>query len=421
MSEKYLPRLIEDEIKTIMRLRGGIYIQGPKWCGKSTTAELFAKTVVRLQDKEDYDRYELLLSTETRSLFQEDRPIMFDEWQLLPHLWDSIRADIDKKSKQGQFILTGSATPAEDKKRHSGIGRIARLTMRSMSLWESGESTGQISLKNLFNGTADVSGRSEIKLNDLSTIVCRGGFPQAVLLGDEDGLRIPKLYHTELVEEDITKVDDINRNPDRARQILKAYARNVSSLASNKTIRDDAMANDSTLDEKTLASYTNALKKLFIIEDVPAWNPRLRSKTFTRTSDKRQFTDPSLAVAALGATPNSLMRDMNTFGLLFESLCIRDLRIYANLIGGRVSHYRDATGLEADAIIHLPNDDWAAIEIKLGGNQIDEAAKNLLKLEDKVELSKSNPPKFLMVLTGLDYAYRRPDGVYVVPIGCLRD
>lgn len=418
--EKYLSRLVESEISTLLRLRGGVFIQGPKWCGKSTTAERFAKTVVKLQDKKVLREYQTYAANSSENLFEGERPILFDEWQKIPELWDYIRNEVDQSRDKGGFLLTGSAAAKEDPNRHSGIGRISRLTMRPMSLWESGESTGQVSLKDLFGGADKISGNAKIKLDDIAYLVCRGGFPDSVLSKGDDALKVSKLYHTELVEHDITNVDEISRNPDRARRILRSYARNISSLATNATIKEDVIANDSTMDEKTLASYTNAFRKLFIIEDVPAWCPRLRSKTFTRTSDKRQFVDPSLAAVALGVTQKSIMKDMNTFGFLFESLCTRDLRIYADMIGGRVSHFRDATGLEADAVIHLENDDWAAIEIKLGGQQIDEAASNLLKMVEKIEIAQKNSPKFLMVLTGLDYAYRRSDGVFVVPIGCLK-
>jgi predicted AAA+ superfamily ATPase len=290
-----------------------------------------------------------------------------------------------------------------------------------MSLWESGDSSGQISLKELFDRNSKVSGDSDLNFDKIAKLICRGGWPESVGEDDKVALSIARNYYRSLTDADITDVDDIKRNPERTRRIMRAYARNISSLASDKTIMDDVASNDSALDARTFGSYTNALRKLFAIEDVTAWNPRLRSQTTMRNSDKRQFADPSIATAALGTDPKGIMDDINTMGFLFESLCTRDLRIYADKLGGTVYSYRDKTGLEADAIIHLDNGDWGAVEIKLGGNEIDEAAGNLIKLKDKIDTDNMREPRFLMVLTGLSYAYTRPDGVHVVPIGCLKD
>ena len=417
----YLPRLIEDIFSEQLKASGCIVIEGPKWCGKSTTAKRFSKTVVELQRNSVFKLYRTYLATEEENIVKGERPILFDEWQKLPELWDYLRWDIDTNGGRGQYILTGSAKPIEDANRHSGTGRMAKIVMRPMSLYESLESTGEVSLADLFRGSRRISGESKVTFNRIAHLVCRGGWPESVCEGDKTSLRIAKNYFKSLIDTDITKVDDIKRNPERARKILRSYARNISSFATNTTIRDDVLATDSTLDEKTLASYLNAFRKLFVIEDLPAWSPKLRSKTTIRTSDKRQFADPSIAAAALDASPNDLIGDLKTFGFLFESLCIRDLRAYVDKIEGTVCQYRDSSGLEADAVIHLSNGDWCAVEIKLGGDEIDEASENLLKLKERVDAEAIREPKFLMVLTGLNTAYRRPDGVFVVPIGCLKD
>jgi predicted AAA+ superfamily ATPase len=419
--KEYLPRLIEDKLGKQLKAAGCVAIEGPKWCGKSTTAKRFSKTVVELQRAKILELYRTYLTTEEDNVLKGERPILFDEWQKLPELWDLIRWDIDTNGGRGQYILTGSAKPTEDVKRHSGTGRIARIIMRPMSLYESRESTGEVSLRDLFDGVPSISGNSDVTFNRIAHLVCRGGWPEAIGDDDQTALLIADNYYMALTETDITDVDGIKRNPDRARKILRSYARQISSFASNTTIQDDVSVNNGTLDDKTLTSYSNAFRKLYVIEDMPAWSPKLRSKSVIRTADKRQFVDPSIAAAALGASPADLINDLNTFGMLFESLCVRDLRVYADSIGGKVYQYRDSSGLEADAIVHLKNGEWGAVEIKLGGNMIDDAAKNLLNLVHNVDTDNMKKPKFLMVLTGLNYAYRRPDGVYVVPIGCLRD
>jgi len=297
---------------------------------------------------------------------------------------------------------------------------MAKIVMRPMSLFESSESTGEVSLGDLFREVEKISGRSEISFNRIAHLVCRGGWPESVGDDDETALLIAENYFRSLTDADITNVDGIKRNPDRARKILRSYARNISSFASNNTIQSDILATEDTLDDKTLTSYSNAFRKLFVIEDLPAWSPKLRSKAVIRTSDKRHFVDPSIAAAALGASPNDLINDLNTFGLLFESLCIRDLRIYADRIGGSVSQYRDSSDTEADAVVRLKNGDWGAFEIKLGSNMIDEAASNLIKFKQKIDVNQVRELRFLAVLTASDHAYRRSDGVYVIPIGCLK-
>jgi len=419
--KEYLPRLIEDMIEKQLKAAGCVVIEGPKWCGKSTTAKRFSKTVVELQRASVLKLYQTYLTTEEENVLKGERPILFDEWQKLPELWDQIRWDVDTNGGRGQYILTGSAKPKEDKGRHSGTGRFARVIMRPMSLYESLESTGEVSLSDLFNSVPKISGSSKVSFNRIAYLICRGGWPESVGDDDETALLIAENYFRSLTDADLTDVDEIKRNPERARKILRSYARNISSFASNTTIQNDVSVGNGTLDDKTLTSYSNALRKLFVIEDLPAWSPKLRSKTVIRTASKRQFVDPSIAAAALGATPTDMINDVNTFGFFFESLCIRDLRVYVGKTGGEVYQYHDSSGLEADAVIHLKNGDWGAAEIKLGGDMIEEAAENLLKLKQKVDTDHMKEPKFLMVLTGLKYAYRRPDGVYVVPIGCLKD
>jgi len=418
--KRYLNRLIETVITSELSAIGCVAIEGPKWCGKSTTAERFAKTIIKLQDPIVFRQYAGFATTSKEHLLAGEKPLMFDEWQKIPDIWDFVRASIDDTGESGQYILTGSAKPVEDRLRHSGTGRIAKITMRPMSLWESGDSTGEVSLKDLFDGKDAVSGKSKLSLDDLAFVTCRGGWPEAVLKPAQ-ALMLTNSYFKSLVSTDIKDVDGIKRNQHRAKSVLRAYARNISSFATNVTIVDDIAANDSTMDHKSFASYVSAFEKLFVIENVAAWSPELRSKSAIRTAHKRQFVDPSIAAVALGAKPKDLVNDLDTFGLFFESLCDRDLRIYAENLGGELYHYHDSDDLEADAIVHLSDGKWGAIEIKVGGNFIDAAAANLLKLKDKVDATSMSEPSFLMILTGVPTAYKRPDGVLVVPIGCLKN
>ncbi|MCL2143494.1 MAG: DUF4143 domain-containing protein [Methanomassiliicoccaceae archaeon] len=420
--KRYLPRLLEANIEEKLTAKGAILIEGPKWCGKSTTSKRFAKTVVELQKSNVLKQYQMFVAMGDENMFRGEKPIMFDEWQEIPELWDNVRAYVDDSGERGQFILTGSAKPVEGKRRHSGTGRIAKMLMRTMSLWESGDSTGEVSLSKLFNGAGSIGGKNDHDMNRLAFLICRGGWPGIMFDKDKIALQASSDYMRGLVDEDITDVDGIKRNPARARAILRAYARNISTPARMSTIQNDVAANDAALDPKTLDSYINAFRKLFVIEDVEAWSPSLRSKTAIRTTNIRQFGDPSIATAALGISPNDLINDLNTFGLIFETMAVRDLRVYAEGLNGKVYQYHDADGLESDAIIHLEDGRWGAAEIKLGGDMyIEEAAENLLKLKTKINTEKMGEPAFLMVVTGTQYAYARPDGVYVVPIGCLRD
>lgn len=417
--QNYIPRLIETSISRELSAIGCVSIEGPKWCGKSTTAELFAKTVIKLQNPMIFTQYSAFASTSKENLLRGEKPILFDEWQKIPEIWDFIRTDIDETRLIGQYLLTGSSKPSKAQSRHTGTGRIAKLTMYPMSLWESSDSVGSVSLYDLFYSSHAVLGQSKITLDEIAFVICRGGWPQAVLRPDQ-ALILSQDYFNSLTTEDISDVDDIKRNPRRAREILRSYARNICSFASTSTLLSDVASNDSTMDIKTLTSYIIAFEKLFVIDNIAAWTPALRSKSVIRAANKRQFIDPSIAAAALGAKPNDLINDLKTFGFFFESLCHRDLKIYANSMGGELYHYHDSYGLEIDGIIHLSDGRWGAVEIKLGGNEIEQAAKNLLCLKNRVN-SNLGDPSFLMVLTGAPYAYKRTDGVIVVPIGCLKN
>lgn len=419
----YLPRLIENIMTESMKTNGCIVIEGPKWCGKSTTSERFAKSVVKLQKPATYNQYKIFANIGDDNLLSGEKPLLFDEWQKIPELWDYIRDYIDEFSGKGLFILTGSAKPIEDKDRHSGIGRIKKITMRTMSMWESNESSGEVSLKQLFNDAGNVSGKNQYQLKDIAYLICRGGFPSAVIEKNKDiALNYAKDYVNTLVSSDITSVDDIKRNPKRARTILKSYARNVSTAATMTTILKDIESNFDTQDIRTVNSYVDAFSKLFVIDETESWTPKLRSKTAIRTTSTKHFVDPSIATAILDANPNDLMSDLNTFGLLFENLVLRDLKIYTQSLEGNVYNYRDKSGLEADAVIHLNDGRWCLIEIKLGGEKlINEGALTLKTLKEKIDQVKMSKPEFLAVITASDsFAYKRADGVYVIPIACLK-
>ncbi len=419
----YLPRLIEKPITESMKTNGCIVIEGPKWCGKSTTSERFAKSVIKLQKPATYKQYRILADIGDDNLLSGEKPVLFDEWQKIPELWDYVRNYIDETSGKGLFILTGSAKPIEDKERHSGIGRMKKIIMRTMSLWESNESSGEVSLRNLFDNTKNVSGKNRYQLKDIAHIICRGGFPSAVIEKDKDiSLNYAKDYVNTLVSTDITSVDDIKRNPKRARAILKSYARNISTPAKMTTILKDVESNTDTQDIRTINSYIDAFSKLFVIDETESWTPKLRSKTAIRTTSTKHFVDPSIATAILDANPNDLIQDLNTFGLLFENLVIRDLKIYTQSLDGNVYNYRDKSGLEADAVIHLNDGRWGLIEIKLGGETlINEGALTLTKLKEVIDQDKMNKPAFLAIITATDsFAYKREDGIYVIPIACLK-
>lgn len=409
-------------------------MEGPKWCGKTTTCEQQAKSALYMSDPEHKSQYLRLAKINIKKLLEGDTPRLIDEWQVAPKFWDAIRFDVDHREGDGFYMLTGSTVPPEtdkddDKEKeivHSGTGRIAKLTMRPMSLFESGESNGEISLKALFNGEADeLYSENDLDLSRIAYLICRGGWPKATLQSEDIALDRAFEYFDAVANVDASKVDGVQRDPERVKRLMRSYARQQGAQTALSVIREDMLANDSsTLDEDTVNNYIKALKKIFVIEDMHAWNPNLRSKTAIRTSDTRYYVDPSVATAALGLGPQDLINDLETMGLFFETLCVRDLRVYADALDGEVYHYRDKSGLECDAVLHLRNGKYGLIEIKLGGDDLITAgAETLKKLSDKIDTTKMKTPSFLMVLTGAgDFAYRREeDGVFVVPIGCLRD
>ena len=422
--KKYRKRIADEILKRKLEGKGAVLIEGPKWCGKTTTAEQIAGSVLYMDDPEKKDQNIAMSELNPKRLLQGAAPRLIDEWQLAPKLWDAIRFEVDHRGELGQFVLTGSAVPVDTKEiAHSGTGRFTWLTMRPMSLYESGDSSGEVSLKDLFEGT-DVDGSSNLGIDRLAFLVCRGGWPQAIDMRDEIALEQAMDYYDAVVRSDINRADNVQKNPERVRRLMRSYARNQGSQVPNTVFAQDISTNNEIgISEETVASYLNALRKIFVIEDMPAWNPNLRSKTAIRSSDTRYYVDPSIAAAALGIGPDDLINDLKTFGFLFETLCVRDLRVFADALGGEVYHYRDKDGQECDAVIHLRNGKYGLIEIKLGGDTlIEEGAKSLKALEAKIDTDKMNAPSFLMVLTGIgDYAYCRKDGVYVVPIGCLKN
>lgn len=421
----YRNRIADAILKRKLEGKGAVLIEGPKWCGKTTTAEQIASSVLYMDDPEKKAQNMAMSEMNPRRLLQGKAPRLIDEWQLAPKLWDAIRFEVDHRGDLGQFILTGSAVPADTREiAHSGTGRFAWLTMRPMSLYESGDSTGQVSLKDLFDGNREIDGESRLSMDRLAFLVCRGGWPQAADMPEEIALEQAMDYCDAVIRSDINRADNVQKNPERVRRLMRSYARNQGGQVPNTVLAQDIAANDETpINEETVASYINALRKIFVVEDMPAWNPNLRSKTAIRSSDTRYYVDPSIAAAALGIGPNDLINDLKTFGFLFETLCIRDIRVFADALNGAVYHYRDKEGQECDAVIHLRNGKYGLIEIKLGGDRlIEEGAKSLKSMESKLDTEKMNAPSFLMVLTGTgDYAYRRHDGVFVVPIGCLKN
>ena len=420
----YKKRIADEMLQRKLKGKGAVLIEGPKWCGKTTTAEQLAKSVLYMANPESMGQNLTLADINPGILLKGEIPRLIDEWQIAPKLWDAVRFEVDHRKDEGQFILTGSAVPADKNLiTHTGTGRFSFLLMRPMTLFESLESTGTVSLKDLFD-SKDVSGTNNLSLDDIAYVCCRGGWPRSISMEKEIALDQAFDYYDAVVNSDISKVDGVSREPTRVKNLMRSYARNVGSQVSNETLKEDMINNDSfSLDTDTVFSYINALKKIFVIDEVPAWNPNLRSKTAIRTSDTRYFIDPSIATAALGLGPNDLINDLNTFGFIFENLCVRDLRVYAESINGNLYHYRDSSSLECDAVIHLRNGFYGLVEIKLGGDKlVEEGADNLIKLKNKLDTSKMKNPSFLMVVTATgDYAYKRSDEIYVVPIGCLKN
>ena len=421
----YKPRIVDKELKRKLAGIGAVLIEGPKWCGKTTTAEQQAATIIYMDEPLHMEQNLRMADINPKALLVGKSPILIDEWQLAPKLWDTIRFEVDHRNEEGLFILTGSAVPAKtDEIHHSGAGRFAWLTMRPMSLYESGESTGEVSLAVLFDTPENIIGINKLTLDDMAFLICRGGWPRATMLDGDIALDQVKYYYDAVTRADVSRVDGIRRNQERVKRLMRSYARHQGTPAPISTIAEDMRINDEEAsDIKTIAAYIEALKKIFVIEDSVAWNPNLRSKSAIRTSDTRYFIDPSIAVAALGIGPKDLIGDLNTMGLLFETLCVRDLRVFANALDGQVYHFRDKYGLECDAVVHLRNGKFGLVEIKLGGDKlIEEGASTLKTLANKIDTNRMKSPAFLMVLTATGkFAYRREDGVYVVPIGCLKD
>ena len=422
---KYLTRVGDELLKRKLRSSAAVLIEGPKWCGKTSTGAQLAKSIVYIQDPDKRNMYRQMADTQPSLLLEGATPRMLDEWQTIPVLWDAVRFAADKRQEMNQFILTGSATPLDEDENseieHTGMGRIARLRMRPMSLWESKESTGQVSLQALFDGTQEMRlYENPHTLQDIAYLLCRGGWPGTIKLDKDAALDVAVNLVDELVNVDVNRVDGTEKNPDRVRAVLRSYARNISTMTSANTIMGDVRANDISITDKTLTNYLTALRRLFIVEDAKAWQPSLRSRTGIRTSNKRHFVDTSIATAVLELNPKSILEDFELFGFLFEDFCLRDIRVYTELLRGTVYHYHDNSDLEADLIIRLHDGRWAAIEVKTGSKEIEDASRNLIKLANEVDTSKIGAPSFLMVLTAGQFAYRREDGVYVVPIGCLK-
>ena len=421
----YRFRIADNLLKEQLKAAGVVVVEGPKWCGKTTTAEQAARSVLYLDNPQKRKDYLLLAESDPGLLLEGDAPRLLDEWQLAPQLWDAARFAVDRSKERGLYIFTGSAVPADKSKiSHSGVGRFAWLTMRPMSLWESGESSGEISLQKLFEGENKAVTVPDQSLEEIAYLVCRGGWPGVIGLEKRVALRQASNYVDAVCKSDISRVDGVNRDAAFTRRLLRCYARHQGGQVSVGTIHADLSgAGKETMSENTIVSYLSALKKIFVIEDMPAWNPNLRSKTAIRTSDTRYFVDPSVATAALGIGPKDLMNDLNTFGLMFETMAVRDLRVYADALDGEVFHYRDNDGLECDAVVHLRDGRYGLVEIKLGGDTlIEEGAKSLKRLAGKIDTESMKIPSFLMVLTATgSYAYKRPDGVMIVPIGCLKD
>lgn len=422
---KYKQRISDRILKRKVLGKGAVLIEGPKWCGKTTTAKQLAKSVLELGDSSVLRQSVQLIELSPKTLLEGKTPRLIDEWQALPPIWDSIRSEVDKRGEPSQFILTGSSVlPEADETIHSGTGRYAYIKMRPMSLYESGESNGKVSLADLFDDKPFETQTNDLTIDDITYLTCRGGWPWATLISKEVALDQAFDYVDSVVNKDIQRVDGVKRSPERAKLLLRSYARNISQQVPLSTIRKDMLANDSsTLDEDTVTDYIKALKKLFVIEDLEAWNPNLRSKAAIRTTDTRHFVDPSIGTASLGLGPKDLINDLKSFGFFFEDMVVRDLRVYAEALDGKLYHYRDSTGLECDTVLHRRNGSYALMEVKLGGKDlIDEGAANMLKLSKSIDTDRMPAPSFMAVIIGVgQYAYQREDGVYVIPIGCLKD
>ena len=423
--KKYRNRVVDAILQEKLEGKGAVLIEGPKWCGKTTTAEQIAKSVLYMDDPQSKEQNVNMAALNPKRLLSGETPRLIDEWQIAPKLWDAIRFEVDHRDDLGQFVLTGSAVPPDTKEiTHSGTGRFSWLMMRPMSLYESGESTGEVSLSRLFEGKGEVDGESKLDLERIAFLICRGGWPRSIDMRDKIALNQAIDYYDAVVHSDINRADGVEKNPERVKRLMRSLARNQGQQIANTAIAADIAANnESTINQETVAGYISALKKIFVVEDMPAWNPNLRSKSAIRTSDTRYFVDASIAAAALGIGPNDLINDLNTMGFLFETMCVRDLRVYAEALGGSVYHFRNKAGLECDAVVHLRNGSYGLIEIKLGGEKlIREGVETLTSLTESIDTSKMKEPAFRMILTAADqYAYRREDGICIVPVVCLKD
>lgn len=421
--KKYKKRIADKILQKKLNAKGAVLIEGAKWCGKTTTASQIAKSILSMQNPEEKEQNIRLAELSPSRLLHGKTPRLIDEWQLAPKLWDAVRFEVDKRDEFNQFILTGSAVPADLKEiTHTGTGRISRMLMRPMSLFESQESNGSVSLAEFFSSKTNIDGENTIDIDELAFLICRGGWPKAIGLKQYIGLSQAIDYYDAVVNSDISRVDNIERNPERAKRLLRAYARSIGTQTKLTSLSDDVNEDNNLGTNPTIYNYINALQKIFVIEDSHAWNPNLRSKAAIRTTDTRYFTDPSIAAAALGLGPNDLIDDIKTMGFFFENLCIRDLRVYADSLDGTIYHYRDKNGLECDAVIHLRNGAYGLIEIKLGGDKaIEEGKYTLNKLAENIDYNLMKKPSFKMVITGTGkYAYKDGD-TFIVPIGCLKD
>lgn len=421
---KYLPRIADRILRERLDSKGAVLIEGPKWCGKTATALQTAESTLDLADYTVLSEAMEMAEINPGVLLAGKTPRLIDEWQEIPRIWDFVRREVDRRQSVAQFILTGSAVPADRSEiLHSGTGRVSRMVMRTMSLWESGDSSGEVRLSDLFDNREDMIGTNSHDLDRIATLICRGGWPMAAVLPEKAAMRQAVDYYDAVVNFDVSRTDGVRRSPLTASRIMRSYSRHIGLQSALTTIRDDISNGGDSPDIATVTSYLNVMKRIFVIEEMPAWNPNLRSKTAIRTTDTRYFTDPSIGCAALGIGPGDLVRDLKAMGMMFENLCVRDLRVYSEAIDGHVYHYRDANGLECDSVVHLRNGRYGLVEIKLGGEKlIEDGAATLLKLATKIDTDKMSAPAFLMVLTAVGkYAYRRKDGVWVVPVGCLRD
>ena len=430
MSFEYIKRVCDSELELKLEAFGAVHIVGPKWCGKTTTAKQYAKSYIEMQDPDKRDMYMETAKIKPSNLLVGDNPRLIDEWQVAPNLWDAVRVSVDRRNEDGLYILTGSNSIDKSEIMHTGTGRIDTLSMYPMSLYESGESNGMVSLTELFNNPSalDDGCESNLSVDDLIFSACRGGWPSSIFKkNDKAKLLVAQSYFEGLCREEMSNVDGVKRNETSSRLLLRSYARNISTVASNQSIINDINAN-TEMSESTFYDYVNVLKKLYVIQDVEAWCPAIRSKSAIQATNKREFVDPSLVVAALGVDPDYFNLDLKTFGFIFETLCIRDLKVYSAAHDGKVSYYRDRYGLEADCVLHLRDGRYALIEFKLGSSDIEDGAKHLTELEElikqhneKEKQVKLRLPDLKIVITGTQYGYKRPDGVLVVPIGCLKD